>query len=162
MHIHGITRHNLVVDDGRCVVLGIGALAVRIGQDRGTQHVVRVHVSPANALIDNIVQRHVGIPLHIHTDRHKHRNDASVLAQWPLALSAHAGVNQNLCHGILGRLGLFLLIGLVYSLNKVFRMVIGDELQRVRYALDQVVLADYGGHRRLIRSGLSSRGFKRV
>src|SRR5690606_1590402 len=62
---------------------------------------------------------------------------------------------QDLRHGILRRLGLFLLVGLVHGLDEVFRMVIRDELQSVRYALNQVVLADYGGHRRLIRCWLN-------
>ena len=62
----------------------------------------------------------------------------------------HARVDQDLGHGILGRLGFFLLVGLIHTINEIFRVVVGNELQRVRYAFNQIVLADYGGHRRLI------------
>ena len=107
-------------------------------------------VGTAHAFVDHVIQRHVALEFHIHTDVHEHGHNAGVLADRAMALGAHAGVNQNLGHGILGRLGLFLLVGLVHGLNEILRVVIGNELQRIGYAFDQVVLADHGGHSGLI------------
>src|SRR5690554_47821 len=87
-------------------------------------------VGAAHAFVDHIVQRHVALELHIHTDVHEHGNDTGVLADRAMALGAHAGVNQNLGHGILGLLGLFLLVGLVHGLNEILGVVVGNKLQR--------------------------------
>ncbi len=107
-------------------------------------------VGAAYTFVDHIVQRHVALELHIHTDVHEHGDDTGVLTDRAMALGTHAGVDQNLGHGILGRLGLFLLVGLVHGLNEILRVIIGNELQRIGYAFDQVVLADHGGHSGLI------------
>src|SRR5690606_37867477 len=68
VHVDGVTRNQFHVDDGRGVVFGVGTLAVRIGQHRRTQHVVRVGVSTAYAFVTHIFHAHVAFELHVHTD----------------------------------------------------------------------------------------------
>ena len=150
MHLYLVTRHHLVVDNGRCVIAGILALAIRVRQDGGPQHIIRMGVCPAHTLVDHLIQRQLAVPLDVHADVHKNRDNTGVLAQRPMALGAHARIDQNLGHGILRRLGLFPLVGFMNRVDEILGVVIGNELQRVRYAFNQVVLADYGGHRRLI------------
>src|SRR5690606_29426887 len=100
----------------------------------------------ANAFIDHVSEAHLRIPLYIHTHSYKHRNDPGVLADRTVAHGAHAGVDQNLRHGIFGRLVLLALPGLVDSLNEINGMVIRDELQRIGDAVDQVLLTNHGWH----------------
>ena len=55
-----------------------------------------------------------------------------------------SGIDQNLRHGVLGR-GIELhLVGLVHPLNKIYRVVIGDELQRIGDAVNQILLTNHG------------------
>jgi hypothetical protein len=61
-----------------------------------------------------------------------------------VASGAHARVNQNLRHGVFGRWRFFAQVGLVHGLDKIHGVVLGDELQGVGDALDQVVLLDHG------------------
>ncbi len=134
------------MDDRRCVVLGVLTFAVRIGQNRSAQYVIRIHVSTANTFIDDVIERHIGIPLNIHTHGDKHRHNAGVLTQRSLALCAHSGIDQDLGHRVLGSLRLFLFIGFIHTLDKILRVVIGDKLQCISNAFDQVVLANHCGH----------------
>jgi len=61
-----------------------------------------------------------------------------------MALGAHARVDQDLRHGILGGLVFFTLVGGVDGLNEVYRVVVGDVLQGISDALDEVVFLDDG------------------
>merc|ERR1711965_1217489 len=108
IHFNLVAGDDLVVDDRRGVVLGVGALTGRIGQDRGTQNVVRVVVGAAHALVDHVVQAHgSAVPADVHANLDEHGNDTGVLTDRAMAGGTHARVDQNLGHGVLGRLGLF-------------------------------------------------------
>src|SRR5690606_18093966 len=113
VHVDGVTRHQLHVDDGRGVVFGVVTLAVRIGQHRRTQHVIRVGVSAAYAFVTHIFHAHVAFELHVHTDGEEHGDDTGILTDRTVAHGAHTGVDQNLCHGVFGSLGFFTLVGFV-------------------------------------------------
>ncbi len=140
---NGVAGHDGVVDHRRRVVLGVGALAVRVRQHRGAQHVVRVVVGPAHALVDHVVQAHVALERHVHAHLAEHGDDAGVLADRPAPHGGHAGIHQNLRHGVLGRFTLFPLVGFLHRADKVHRVVVRDVLQGIGNALNQIVLADH-------------------
>src|SRR5690606_25717197 len=129
---------------GRCVVTGVFARTGRIGQDGGTQHVVRVQVGATHTFVDHVRNTHGGVrPLYVHTDLDKHGHNTGVLADRAMAFGTHTRVDQNLRHGVLGSLGFFTLVGLIHGLDKVQRMVVGNVLQGVSNALYKIVLLDY-------------------
>src|SRR5262249_44994350 len=97
LHIDGITRDDLVVDDRGGVVLGVLAGAFRRIHDRGAQHVIRVQVGSAHTLVDHVGDTHgrrarLARPANVHADFHEHRHDAGVLADRPPAFGTHAAV----------------------------------------------------------------------
>ena len=130
------------MDHRWCVVLSVGARPVGVGKHRPAQHVVCVQVALPHACVDHVLDAHFGIPAQLHADLQKHVDDAGVLANGALAQGAQARVDQHLLERRLGRRGLFLFIGLGHAANEVRRMVVGDVLQRVRHALNQIVLLD--------------------
>ncbi len=146
MNIHGITGHNVVVNNGWRVVASVFTGTVRVGQNRCAQYVIGIHISAAYAFVDHISQAQLRVPLHIHSHGHKHGNYAGVLAYRAVAHGAHARVNQDLCHGIFSGFTFFTLVSLMYGLNKIDGVIIGNKLQGIGDAIDQVLLADYGGH----------------
>ena len=87
----------------RSVVAGIFALAIRIAENRGAQNIVRMRIGLTNAFIDHVGEAHIALPLHVHTDPDKNRDNAGVLADRPMTHGAHARVDQNLCHGVFRR-----------------------------------------------------------
>ncbi|KPX08778.1 Unknown protein sequence [Pseudomonas syringae pv. coryli] len=155
VHFHGVTRDDGVVNDGRGVVLGVFASACRIGKDRGTQHVFRQVVRAAHAFVDHVVQAHGGaVPANIHPHAHENRDDAGVLADRAMTGRAHARVDQDLGDGVTSGRRLFTQIRLVHGLDEVYGVVIGNELQCVCNALNQVVLLDHGhAARSSVRTG---------
>jgi len=133
------------MDDGRGIVLGVLAGTCRVGQDRSTQHVVRVVVGATYAFVDHVVQTHAGaVPAHVHADPDEHGDDAGVLADRAMPGGAHARVDQDLRHGVACSRRLFPKVGFMHRLNEIDGMVIGNELQSVGDALNQVVLLDHG------------------
>ncbi len=143
LYINGIAFNDFVVNHRWRVVFGVLTLARRISQDRGTQHVIRMVVSATHTFVDHIGHAHCGIPLHVHTDLNEHGNDTGILAERALTLCTHARVNQNLRHRILSGWVLLFQIGLMHALHKIDRMVVGDKLQRISNAVNQVVLANH-------------------
>ncbi len=142
-HLHGVTWHHLDVDHARRVVLGVDALACRIGQHRGAQLVVRVVVGAAHAFVGHVLHAHGGVvPAHVHADFQEHGDDAGVLADRPVAFGAHARIDQDLGHRLLRGRRLFALIGSVEALDVIDRVVVRDVLQRVGDGLDEVFLLD--------------------
>ena len=133
------------MNDCRGVVFGIGALASWISQNRGTQDVFRQIVSLTHALVDHVIQAHGGaFPADIHANLDEHRYDASILADRPMPRGTHTRIDQNLRNGIFSGLRLFTLIGFMHCLNEVDGVIIGNVLQRIGYALDQIILFDNG------------------
>ena len=70
-----------------------------------------------------------------------------------MTFGAHATIGQNLGDSILGAVTLLQFISLAHGGNKIFRVVVGDELKCVCNALNQVVLFDIG-HGYLLNSTL--------
>ncbi|CRQ72479.1 hypothetical protein PAERUG_E16_London_17_VIM_2_04_14_02080 [Pseudomonas aeruginosa] len=134
-----------VVDHRRRVVLGVLPRAGRVGQDRGAQDVLRQVVGAAHAFVDHIVDAHgSAVPAHVHADPDEHGDDPGVLADRAVAGGAHARVDQDLRHGVAGSRRFFAQVGLMHGLDEIDRVVVGDELQGIGDALDQVVLLDHG------------------
>ena len=145
VHFHLVARDDGVVDHGRGVVLGVLAGTGRVGQDRGAQHVLGQVVGAAYAFVDHVVDAHGGaVPAHVHADLDEYGDDAGVLADRAVAGGTHARVDQDLRHGVAGSRRFFLQVGFVHRLDEVDGVVVGDELQGVGDALDQVVLLDHG------------------
>ena len=120
-----------------------------VGEDAGAELVVWVVVGAADALIDHLLDGHQGlavvVPTGLHAELDEGRYDAGVLADGAVAFGAHAGVDEDLGHGVFGRRGLFELIGSGEVGDEVLRMVVGDVLEGVGDGLDEVGLFD-GGH----------------
>nr|GFD43120.1 hypothetical protein [Tanacetum cinerariifolium] len=70
--------------------------------------------------------------------------DAGVLADRTVASGTHARVDQDLGHGVARGRRFFAQVGLMHGLNEIDGVVIGDELQGVGNALNQVILLDHG------------------
>ena len=143
-HLDLVARHQLDVEHRRRVVLGVPAGEERIVHDRGAQPVVRVVVGAAHALVDHLGEAALRVPAHVHADLEEQVDDAGVLADRPVALGAHARVGQDLRDRVLRRRRLLALVRPPEVLDVVDRVVVGDELQRVGDALDEIVLADHG------------------
>jgi hypothetical protein len=96
-HVDRVARHHLDVDHARGVVLGVDALAGRIGQHRGAQLVVRVHVGAAHAFVDHVFHAHGGVvPAHVHAD---FRNTVTMPVSWQIGRwpSAHMRELIRIC-----------------------------------------------------------------
>ncbi|MNQ48111.1 hypothetical protein D3C85_619780 [compost metagenome] len=133
------------MNHGRGVVLGVFPSTRRVGEDRGTQDVFRQVVGATHAFVDHVVQAHGGaIPTHVHAHADEHGHDAGVLADRAVAGGAHARVDQDLRHGVTGRWRFFAQVGFVHRLDEIHGVVVGNELQGVGNALNQVVLLDHG------------------
>ncbi len=145
-HIDGVAGHHARVDHRRGVVAGVDATGDGRVDHGGAQHVVRVRVGAAHALVDHVLETHVRVPANVHADVDEGHDDAGVLADGSAALGAHARVGEDLRHGILGRRRLLARIGLAERLHVVHRVVIRDELQRVADAVDDVALPDGRHH----------------
>src|SRR5690606_18916746 len=114
-------------------------------------------VGAAHALVDHVLHAHGRVvPAHVHADLQEHGDDAGVLADRAVAFGAHARVDQDLRHRVLGRGRFLALPGGGEVADVVDRVVVADVLQRVGDGLDQVLLAD--GHRDVRRAGRSGSG----
>src|SRR5450830_519638 len=159
IHFHGITRDDGVVDHRRGVVLGVFTRARWIGEDRSTQDVFRQVVGATHAFVDHVVQAHGGaVPTHVHAYAHEHSDDTGVLADRAVAGGAHARVDQDLGDGVTGCWRFFAQVGFVHCLDEVNGMVVGNELQGVGNALNQVVLLDHGHESRSSNKGTFNKG----
>jgi hypothetical protein len=137
-------RHHVDMQHAGRVVARVAAGEGRIGQHAGAQLVVGVVVGAAHALIDHILQRLFGFQTAVLAPFDEDVDDAGVLADRAVPFGAHAAVGQDLRDGILGRRALLHLIGVTQRADVIHRVIIGDVLQRVGHALDQIVFAN--GH----------------
>src|SRR5690606_27154303 len=145
IHFHLVAGDDGVVDDGRSVVFGVLPGTCRVGKDRSTQDVFRQVVSATHAFVDHVVQAHGGaIPAHVHADANEYGDDAGVPADRTVAGGTHAGVDQDLRHGVARSGRLFSPVGPMHRLDEVDGVIVGNELQSVCNALNQVVLLDHG------------------
>ena len=106
-YIHRCAFDQLDIHNSRGVVFGVGPFSRRIGQDRGTQLVVRVEIGSTHAFIDHLLKVFTllagsSLEAHIHAHLHEGVHNARVLADGPVALGAHAAVDENLRDGVLG------------------------------------------------------------
>ncbi len=97
-------------DDGGGVVAGVFAGEGGVGEDAGAELVVGVVVGAADALVDHLLDGHEGlavvVPAGLHAELDEGGDDAGVLADGAVAFGAHAGVDEDLGHGVFGRGGL--------------------------------------------------------
>ena len=76
-----VARNDFVVDDGRGVVLGVLAATGRVGQYRGAQRIVLVHIGATHAFVDHLLQAHRrAVPTHVHAHLEEDEADAGILA----------------------------------------------------------------------------------
>ena len=143
-----VARHQLDADHRRRVVLGVLAAEVGFIEHRGAQLVVGIQVGPAHAFVDRVLERILEVETHAHADFQEDVDDARVLADRPVALGAHARVGEDLRDRVLRRRRLLALIGAAQGADVIGGMVVGDELQRVGDALDDVGPADQGHGKR--------------
>src|SRR6201999_3370167 len=87
----------------------------------------------------------VVVPAGLHAELDECGDDTGVLADGAMAFGAHAGVDEDLGHGVSGRGGLFELVGAGEVGDEVLGVVVGDVLEDVGYGLDKVGLFN-GGH----------------
>jgi hypothetical protein len=107
-----VARHDLGEDHRRRVVLGVLAVELRVGHDRGAQRVVGVVVAAAHAFVDGVFQAAgEAVEAHVHAHLQEHVDDAGVLADRALAGRAHLAVGQDLRDRVLGRRALLALVG---------------------------------------------------
>ena len=145
LDVDPVARHQADVDHRRGIVASVAALAVGWGHHGGAQPIVRMVVGPTHALVDHRLEAQGGIrPTHLHADLEEGDDHPRVLADGAMALGAETRVIKDLGHGI-ARGGRFLaLIGLAQGTDVIQRMVIGDELQGIGDAGDEVFLANRG------------------
>jgi hypothetical protein len=139
---HRPARHHLDRQHARRVVPRVAPGERRIGEDRGAQLVLGQAVGAPDALIDGVLQGTRRLQPAILPPFHEHVDDAGVLADRPVPLGAHPAVGKDLRDRILRRRSLLGLVGRAEGADIVHRVVVGDELQRVGHAFDQVAFAD--------------------
>jgi hypothetical protein len=101
-----------------------------------------MQIGAAHALVDHVLERHLRIPAHVHAHVGEHHDDAGVLADRPASLRTEARVGEDLGDGIARRRRFLQLVGLAQRVDVVRRMVIGDVLQGVGDAVDEILLPD--------------------
>ena len=126
----------------RCVVAGVLAAKRRRRNDGSAQAILGQVVGAPYAFIDHLVERHAGIPLHIHAHLAEHGHDAGILTNRAVAFGTHARIHQNLLDGIFGRRTGFLFVSRCHRLDEVRRVIIGNVLQCVGNALNDIFLFD--------------------
>ena len=142
LHLDRITGHDLVVHDGRRVVTRVLARERRVGHDRRAQHVVGLQVGASHAFVHHLLDRHRGVPTHVHADLEKHHHDPGILADRAMPFGAHARVGEDLRDRVFGGRALLLLVGVAQRMDVVQRMKVRDVLERVGDGLDEVRLGD--------------------
>ena len=131
------------------VVAGVAAGECGVAEQARAQRVVGILPGAANTFIDHLLHGHHavlggGFPLDGHADLDEGGDDAGVLADGPVALEAQARVDEDLRDRVLRGVALFELVGAGEVGDVVDRMVEADVLERVRYALNEIVLLDDG------------------
>ena len=144
VYLERVAGHDFVVDHTGGIIAGILARAVRVLENRGPQHVIGILISAPNPLVAHVADRQLRIPLHLHADAQEHGDDTGVLADWAMPQRAHARIDQDLRNRIARRRVFLALVGFVHGSNEVQRVIVGNVLQRVGDAFDQIVLLDNG------------------
>ena len=145
-----VARHHLDRQHARGIVARVAAGEGRIGEDAGAQLVVRVVIGLPHPLIDHVLQAALAVQAAVLPPFDEHIDDAGILADRPVPFGAHPAVGQDLRDRILGCRALLCLVGLAQRADVIHRVVVGDELQRVGHAFDEIIFANYRhvAHRR--------------
>ncbi len=138
----GPPRDHVDREDAGRIVAGVAAREGRIGEDRGAQRIVGVGIGAADAFIDHVLQRTRGFQPAFLPPPDEDVDDAGILADRPVPFGAHTAVGEDLRDRVFRGRPLLRLIGAPERLDIVQRVVMGDILERVGDALDQVFLAN--------------------
>ena len=137
-----VSGAELGMDDRRRVIARVGALECRVRDDRGAQLVAGIQVGRAYPGIDHRLKILARLPANLHADLHEHDDDAGVLADGPVAQRAQPRVGQDLRDRIARRRALLHVIRPAHRKDEVRRVVVGDVLQRVGDASNQVLFTN--------------------
>ena len=74
----------------RRVVFGVLATPGRILKNGSAKGVIGMGVGAAYTLVDHVIERHLGFPLHRHADLNEHGDNARVLTDGSMPHGAHA------------------------------------------------------------------------
>ena len=140
LKVHSIARYKLHVDNRGSVVFGVLTLASRIIKNGGAQNIVRMGVGLTNTFINQVFQAFLSIKANIHAHFYENGHNSRVLTERSLTHRTHTGINKNLSHCVLGRWRLFPLPGFMDALDKIYRVVIRDELQSISNTLNYIFL----------------------
>ena len=99
-------------------------------------------VGAPHAGIDHVIDAAVGVPAYVHAYAEENIDNAGVLADRPVPLGTHARVDQDLRHGVTRGRGLLALVRRMHRPDKVRRVIVGDILQGIADAVDEILLAD--------------------
>jgi len=141
MRLQSVTGHQAHMDDRRGIVACILPFADGLGDDGGAQFVVGEQIGAAHALVDHFFETQGGFPAQVHTDVEEDGDKARILADGAVVGGAHAGVNEDLGHSVLGRGGGLFFPGNFECADIVHGVEIGNVLEGVGDALDEVLLA---------------------
>ena len=143
MHIDRIARDHLDRQHSGRVVPCVLASPERIGDDGRAQGVAVQQIGAPHGIIDDLLQGAMPVQMCLNSNRDMHICDPGILTERPVPGRRHARVHQDLGNGTLGRRTLLRLPCLRHRLHEVARVIVGDELQRIRDAVDQMV---FGNH----------------
>ena len=102
-------------------------------------------IGPPHAFIDHRLKALVRLQPALLPPFHEDGDDARILADRPMSLSAHPAVGQDLRDRVLRRRRLLGFIGVPQRPDIIHRVVVGDILKGIGDALDEVALANGGG-----------------
>ena len=101
---NGVAWNNLRKDDGWRIVFGVFSQKFGVCDNAGTQRVVRMVVSLANAFVNGVIETaREAFPTDVHAHLEKDIDDAGVLANGAVSGGAHFAVRQNLGNRVFGR-----------------------------------------------------------
>ena len=139
-----VAECKLRVNHGGCVVARIGTSEGGVGHDGGAQFIVGIEVSAPHAFVDHRVEVTTHIPAHTHADLDEHHHDARVLTDGTVSFGTQSRVGENLCDGIARRRTLLHRVGAAHRLNEIRGVVVGNVLQGVGNARNDIFFANHG------------------
>jgi hypothetical protein len=148
VHTKRVARHQSVMDDCGGVIGCVVALASGITDHGFAERIVRFGISFAHTSIDHLIDAQARpVPEEFHPDRQKYCDDTGILAHRPVAFCGHPRVYKDLLDRVFGCRRLLRLVCARETSDKINGMVVGDILQSVGHALDEIVLVDTYSHR---------------
>ena len=159
LHFDRAAGDQIEMHDGRRIVVRVLALPGRVGDDRSAQNVVGVRVGAPHTFVDHVGQPHGdAFPAHVHADLDEGDDDARILADRPMTFGAHARIGENLRDRVLRRRRLLGRVRSGERLDVVDGVIVGDVLQRVGDARDEIFLPDgrHDGVPRLALAGVNA------